>query len=77
LEEQIYHWRRVLKTHCKTAFKNIRIKLNIRIKPLKPEMLSLINKRNKLKKDFQDEETTKKIEDFGNSISEMEAAENR
>ena len=77
LEEQIYDWRKVLKTHCKTAFKNIRIKQKKRIKPLKPEMSSLINKRNKLKKDLQDEETIKKIGDIENSISEMEAAENR
>ena len=77
LEEQINDWRKVLNKHCKIAFKKIRINHKKRMKPIKPNIACLINQRNKLKKNIQDEETKMKIEDIEINISKLEAAENR
>ena len=44
------------------------------MKPLKPELSLLINKRNQLKKQ---KENTKALEDIEDKISKIEAEENR
>ena len=64
----------MLKLHCQKAFKKVRINRKKIGKPLKPEILKLIDQRNIL---LKDPENKKKLEDIELKISDMEAAENR
>ena len=74
LIQKVEKWRQILKIHCQTAFKKIRINKKRKMKPLKPELSLLINKRNQLKKQ---KENTKALEDIEDKISKIEAEENR
>ena len=64
LSEQVLNWRKVLKSHCQTAFKKIRINEKKRTKGLKKEMSMLIDQRNELLRmnSPKDEEKIKNIE---------------
>ena len=50
IQEQIIQWRHILNSHCKNAFKKIRINPKKKMKPLNPKISSLIDDRNKLVK---------------------------
>ena len=77
LKQQVENWRQILKSHCQNAFKKIRINKKKNIKPLKPELSFLINKRNKLKIIPENNENTKYLADIEEKISKLEAEENR
>ena len=47
LEIQVENWRKVLHSHCKNAFKKIRIRKK-KVKPISPSIATLINERNTL-----------------------------
>ena len=74
LANQIEKWRAVLKSHCSTSFKKIRIKKNSKMRPLKPELLKLINQRNLLNRKKGNQS---KVDEISEEISKMEAEENR
>ena len=73
LYNQIENWRSILKSFLKKSFKKIRIKKKT-VKPLKPEISNLINQRNIL---VNDKENQEKIESLNKAISKLEAKENR
>ena len=75
--KQAQKWRQVLKLHCQKAFKKVRINRKKIGKPLKPEILKLIDQRNILLKENKHPEKKAKLEDIELKISDMEAAENR
>ena len=75
LLEQIKDWQQVLKSYCQKSFKKIRIR-NIRMKPLKEPMNTMINERNKLMKQHS-VESDLKLTEINEKIFELEAEENR
>ena len=74
--EQVEKWRKTLKAYCSKSFKKIRIKKKQNLKPLNPELLNLINERNKLIMD-ENVEDEMKIEEISEKICDIEAFENR
>ena len=74
--KQVDKWRQTLDSHCKRAFKKIRINNKKRVKPPMPNITKLINERNKLLNEnaFGNE---KKVKEMNEQISELEAEENR
>ena len=77
LVEQVKRWRTVLKSHCQTAFKKLRINKKKRTKALDPKISQLIDQRNLLVKNKNDPRYDEKLNYLENSISKMEAEENR
>ena len=77
LNEQVDRWRKVLKSHCQTAFKKVRINGKKREKALDPKISNLVDQRNELAKKQNDPEYDEKLNILENEISKMEAEENR
>ena len=75
--EQVEQWRHVLKSHCQQAFKKIRINKKRHIKPLKPEIAVLVDKRNSLIMDHKVTENKIEVEEIEKAISRIEAEESR
>ena len=69
LLKQVDKWRNVLKSHCQQAFKKIRISNKKHMKPLTPELSALIDERNELIKNGENEN---KVKDIENSIADLE-----
>jgi hypothetical protein len=67
LLEQVEQWRHVLKSHCQQAFKKIRINKKRHIKPLKPEVAVLVDKRNSLIMDHKVTENKIEVEEIEKS----------
>ena len=73
LKIQVENWRKVLNSHCKNAFKKIRIRKK-KVKPISPSIATLINQRNTLS---DAHENQKKIELIEEEIAEKVALQNR
>ena len=70
LEIQIENWRSALNTHCKEAFKKIRIRKK-KMKPINPIIAQLINERNLLSDNSEDQERKDFIEEeIGDKLAE-------
>ena len=65
-------WRKVLATHCKKSFKNIRIR-NKELFSVNRSIVKLIDRRNKL----LEEGSEKELNDTKKAIAELEATEKR
>ena len=76
LSEKVLNWRRVLKSHCQTAFKKIRINGKKRIKGVNKEMSILIDQRNELLR-INDPKDSEKIKTIEKTIANLEASEKR
>ena len=72
--KQIENWRKVLKSYFRKSLKKIRIKNQLKIKPLNPTISKLIDQRNLLLKKKED---SKKVAELNKEISEMEAEDKR
>ena len=72
--KQISNWRNILKSYFRKSFKKIRIKNQMKIKPLNPKISKLIDQRNSMLKKKED---SAKVADLNKVISEMEAEDNR
>ena len=72
--KQISNWRNILKSYFRKSFKKIRIKNQMKIKPLNPKISKLIDLRNSMLKKKED---SAKNADLNKVISEMEAEDNR
>jgi hypothetical protein len=77
LQKQVNKWRHVLKSYCYKAFRRIRINKKKPLKPMKPNLTQLVDRRNALLKNKNQPENEKKIEELERTISSIEAKENR
>ena len=61
-----------MKSHCYSAFRQIRVNNKKQIKPLDPKISHLVDQRNELLKNYDEEETSKKLENLEKTISSIE-----
>ena len=76
LQEQIINWKKVLKSVCNRSFKKIRITHKNRVQG-NDQISKLINERNILTKNSENEENKIKLEEINTEIACLEADENR
>ena len=82
--QQVEIWRNVLKTYFRKSFKKIRIRRNMKMKPINPLMSKLINQRNALLNKPEElqgvpdkRQHVQIVEELNLRISEFEAEDNR